>query len=442
MLATATLLETTGCRREHDEHLAVSPLHLQQNPHRAVDNHPSNFDESGKRLVDEIRERASHYFLDQADPGTGLVYDRARADGSASDRTRPLASIAASGFGLSALCVAARNGYLSQGVCEQRVLKILSTVAQRVPHQHGFLLHYLDAKTCEPLDPVEYSSIDTALFLAGALHAAHALNSRVAETYASEIYHRIDWPWMTNRGDTLVMGWEPKHGFQNERWDSYSECLLMYLLAIGSPTHPLAPSSWESIQRNTYDYGGIRFISSLGALFIHQYPHIWLDLRGRHDSHTDYFQNSISAVRAHKTWCMLQHGRFDWVDERTWGFSASDTPRRSYSAWAAPPVVGEWDGTLSPHAAGGGIALMPEECLVVLKAMRDHHPQAFRRYGFVNAFNPGASVGGWYDQDIISIDLGLMMLMIENQQSGAVWSTSTQVPELTRAMAAVGLMNG
>lgn len=433
------LLETTGCRRAQEGGFPRLHWTSPQKPHRPVHNQPSNFDAAGTRLADEICERASHFFYDQADPETGLVYDRAHADGSFTQRTQPLASIAATGFGLSALCVAASHGYLQQSVCEERILKTLQTVAQRVPHQHGFLLHYLHARTCAGLDPVEYSSIDTTLFLAGALHAAAYLNSSVADTLVNEMYRRVDWPWMTNGdGRSLVMGWEPARGFQTERWDSYSECLLMYLLAIGSPTHPLPVSSWEVIQRNTYDYGGIRFISSVGALFIHQYPHLWLDLRGLHDGHTDYFQNSISAMRAHKTWCMLQHGRFSWIDERTWGFSASDTPRGSYSAWGAPPVEGDWDGTISPHAAGGGLALMPEESLVVLKTIRDHFPRAFGRYGFVNAFNPGAPEEGWYDPDIISIDLGLTMLMVENQHSGAVRATGAQVPALARAMTHVG----
>lgn len=438
--AAAPLLGLSGCKNANEREASTRKSEERVHPHRAVVDQPSNFDPEGKRLLEEVSERSAHYFFDQADPDTGLVYDRARADGGSNTRTRPLASIAATGFGLSALCVASNRGFLPQCLCEERIMRTLMTVARRVPHQHGFLAHYLNAKTCGLLDPEEYSSIDTALFLAGALHAAQFINSREADAAMAEIYRRVDWPWMTNAGATLVMGWAPESGFQNIRWDSYSECLLMYLLAIGSPTHPLPASAWQGIQRNTYDYGGIRFISSVGALFIHQYPHIWLDLRGLHDGHTDYFQNSISAMRAHKTWCMLQHGRFSWIDERTWGFSASDTPRESYSAWGAPPEIETWDGTLAPHAAGGGIALMPEECVTVLKAIRDHHPKAFQRYGFVNAFNPGASAAGWYDPDIISIDLGLTMLMIENQRSGSIRTTGNQIPALASAMTQVGFV--
>jgi hypothetical protein len=213
----------------------------------------------------------------------------------------------------------------------------------------------------------------------------------------------------------------------------------MYLMAIGSPSHALPEASWDAITRNTDDFGGIRFISSFGALFIHQYPHVWLDLRGTHDRYANYFQNSVSAMRAHKTWCMLQHGKFDWIDERVWGFSASDTPRKTYAAWGAPPVVGQWDGTLCPHAAAGGLALLPEESVVALKTFRSLYPKSWQRYGFVNAFNPGSPDGGWYDPDIIAIDLGLSMLMIENQQSEGVWTACRRIPEIQTAMRAVGL---
>ena len=235
------------------------------------------------------------------------------------------------------------------------------------------------------------------------------------------------------------MGWSPHSGFLKARWDSYSECLLMYLLAIGAPRYPLQPATWNAIQRNTFDYGGIRFISSYGALFIHQYLHVWTDLRGWNDGTADYVQNSVAAIRAHKTWCMLQHGRFPWVDERVWGFSASDAPSGSYAAWAAPPVVGNWDGTLSPHAAGGSLTLLPEESIVVLKAMREHFGECFTRYGFVDAFNPGLDPSRrWFDGDVIAIDLALTMLMAENYRTGSVREAGMHSREVMNAMHLIG----
>lgn len=431
----SSLAELTGSKPQRQQRPAPDS-HADRFP---VANQPSNFDPEGVRLLEEMRERAASYFFEQALPDTGLVFDRARADGTPGERKSPLASIAATGFGLSALAIAASRELLPAAACEQRVLTTLETVLNQLPHKHGFLPHYLNGRTFYIVTPKEYSSIDTALFLTGALHASRVFNSAEMDALVRRIYERVDWRWMLNGGNTLCMGWDPSSGFQNARWDSYSECLPMYLLAIGSPTHALPASVWDYVARNMYDYGGIRFISSFGALFIHQYPHLWLDLRGVRDRYTNYFQNSIFAMRAHKTWCMLQHGKFNWIDERVWGFSASDTPRGTYSAWGAPPVVGDWDGTLSPHAAAGGLVLMPEECIVALKTFRSVYPKSWSRYGFVNAFNPGAPDGGWYDQDIISIDLGLAMLMVENLLTGSVWSTCRQIPQIVRSMAAVGL---
>ena len=455
--AGAALLPQAGCRSPLET--AFSPVaDRPHHPVAPVANHTTNFDSSAAALLEEISERGSHFFLEKSHPSTGIVLDRAPAGGQDAGSLAPPGSIAATGFGISALCVAAEHGFVSPAECERRILRTLEFVAHRVPHEHGFLPHYLDARTGALAPGSEYSSIDTALFLCGALHARRFLNSARADALASEIYGRVDWPWMQGQpatpaspaampgagaartqAATLCMGWLPQSGFLQSRWDSYSECMLMYLLAIGSPTHPIAPDVWGQIERNTYDYGGIRFISSFGALFIHQYLHVWVDMRNMHDGHADYFQNSIAAIRAHKTWCMLQHGQYPWIDERTWGFSASDTAHQNYAAWAAPPVVGSWDGTLAPHAAGGSLPLIPEECIVVLKAMREHHPRCFGRYGFVNAFNPGANGGhGWFDRDIIASDLALILLMAENQRTGAVRSTFMRNPEIGRAMEAVG----
>lgn len=415
-------------------------------PVSRVANHPSNFDQAANRLLDELSDRGVHYFADQADPHTGLIFDRAPGEASASRPQSTVASIAATGFGLSALCVAADHKYLSPSACEQRILATLRFLNTGIRQEHGFFPHFVDARTGAPASGSEFSSMDTALLLAGMLHARRFLNTGACDQLASAILSRVDWQWMLNpegleRGETstLSMGWHPARGFLAQRWDSYSECLLMYLLAIGSPDHPIPASTWDSIARNTYDYGGIRFVDSYGALFIHQYLHVWTDLRGLRDRHTNYFENSILAVRAHKTWCMLQHGRFPWIDERMWGFSACDTERGSYRAWAAPPAVGGWDGTIAPHAAGGSLTLLPEESIVVLKAIRQHDARAFGRYGFVDAFNPGAHHGqGWYDRDAIAIDLALTLLMAENQRTGSVLRTTMENPEIRSAMRAVG----
>ncbi len=240
---------------------------------------------------------------------------------------------------------------------------------------------------------------------------------------------------MLNKGDTLSMGWTPEDGFLRYRWDNYSESALMYLIAVGSSAHPIPATSWDAIRRNFLDYGGIRFITSYGALFIHQYAHVWCDFRGVHDRYTNYFENSIAATRAHKIFCMQMHGDCPWMNERVWGFSASDNRHGGYTAWAGPPSMNHPDGTLAAHAAGGSLPFLAPECVAVLKAIREEYPQTWGRYGFVDAFHPGFK---WYDPDVIGIDLGLTMLMAENLRSGSVWKHFMSNQTIRQAMREVG----
>lgn len=310
----------------------------------------------------------------------------------------------------------------------------------------GFFPHYLDVHTGQRQLPSEFSSIDTTLLLFGAFHARSVLNSKEADQLVRQIYERVDWRWMQNADDASVdkpamlsMGWTPEAGFLSSRWTSFSECLLMYAAAIASPTHGLPAKIWDQIERHVYNFGGIRFVSSYGALFIHQYPHIWLDLRYVRDPYGDPCGNATSAIKAHKMWCMLQHAKFPWINESLWGFSASDTPDGSYRAWGAPPEVGAWDGTIAPHAAGGSLVLLPDECIAALATMREGYPRCFDRFGFVDAFNPGARNNrGWFDPDVIAIDLGLTMLMAENLATRSVQQAATNCPEMKRAMKAIG----
>jgi hypothetical protein len=446
-IAASTLLPGTA-----EWAFAQQPDHTkeQQARHPTQPVHPSPQPEIGAAaiaLLDEIEERGAHYFYERADPQTGLVYDRSAATGVGlpaygyGHDYPTAASIAASGFGLSALCVAAQRGYLPQHDCEARILTILDFFAHRCPHNRGFFYHYIDIHSGARIAKFELSPIDTSLLLCGVLHARGFLNSAKAHALATLIYQRIDWPWMMNGGPGICYAWTPEEGFTKDQWLGYDESLLMYLLAIGSPTHPAPASSWEAITRNEYDYGGIRYISSKGSLFIYQYPHIWFDLRNVHDRHTNYWQNSISAMRAHKQWCLTQHGEFPWIDESIWGCSAGDNVGGGYSAWGGPPPLAKWDGTIHPHAAGGALPLLPAECINALQTMRQRYPKSMTRYGFVEAFRPDEALSagkGWYDPDVIGPDLGMIALMAENLRSGSIWKAFMKNEDLRHAMRAVG----
>ena len=382
-------------------------------------------------LLDELERRASRFFYDEADPATGLVKDRARTEGH---DDRPVASIAATGFGLSALCIAAERRFLNRKMAEQRVETTLDFLLRRLPHEHGFFFHFVDMHSGERVWNCELSSIDTALLLLGVLHARTHFDKAHIRQLAAEIYERIDWQWMLNGGNTLSHGWKPESGFLKNRWDAYSEHMAMYLLAIGSPTHPIPASSWEAWVRPVLEYDGLKYITVKAPLFIHQYSHAWVDFRGKRDRHADYFENSRIATLAHKRFCIALHDRYPWFSDDLWGITASDS-QHGYLAWGGPPDMGPVDGTIVPCAAGGSLPFLPEDCSKVLHTILNKYPQAWTKYGFVDAFHPGDQ---WYNADVIGIDQGISLLMAENLKSGAVWRDFMRNPEIGRAMKAVG----
>ena len=198
-------------------------------------------------LLDEIEERGSHFFYNEAGARTGQVRDHAPAVGKAKNQ---VASIASTGFGLTSLCIAHKRGYLPASECEARVEKTLRFLVTECPHVHGFLYHFINTETAAREYKCEVSSIDTALLLCGVLTARkYFAGNRQIEEDATKFYERVNWQWMMNGGDTLTMGWHPEKGFIKARWNMYSELMAMCLMAIGSPTYPMPASSWEKIRR-------------------------------------------------------------------------------------------------------------------------------------------------------------------------------------------------
>ena len=384
---------------------------------------------AAEALLDDLEGRGCDFFYNEASPKSGLVRDRAPAAGRSLSR---VSSIAATGFGLSALCIAAKRNYLRPSDCEARVEKTLAFLLEECPHEHGFLYHFIDIESGQRMFGSELSSIDTALLLCGVLLCRQYFsgNTRI-NALATTFYRRIDWQWMLNGGTTLSMGWLPDQGFLSHRWDIYSELMTMYLMAIGSPTHPIPPETWNALQRPVVQFGGIDYISGVAPLFIHQYAHAWCDYRDIKDLHANYFTNSIAATRTHQLWCLTLGKSFPWIDQDMWGITASDS-RNGYRVWGGPPAMGPLDGTLVPCAAAGSLPFLPAECSHVLLSMREKMGErVWTRYGFVDAFN---SKTNWFATDILGIDQGISVLMAENLRSGFAWQYFMKNREIVHAM--------
>jgi hypothetical protein len=383
------------------------------------------------QLLDEIQKASFQFFWNEASSATGQVKDRASASGQ--DR-RVLSSIAATGFGLTALCVADQRGYAKPHEIAERMRRTLRFILNQLPHEHGFFYHFAHIETGQRLRRCEVSSIDTSILLCGVLTARQHFADPEIKELATKIYERVDWPWMLNDGKTFSMGWLPESGFLKTRWERYCELMMLYLLAIGSPSHPVSPDTWQAWKRPKMNYMGVEYISGNDPLFTHQYSHAWFDFRDKRDDYANYFENSVKATKAHKLFCLSLSGGLPDYSEDLWGITASDSSH-GYTAWGGPPPHGMIDGSIVPCAAGGSLPFLFEDCIRVLRTIRSRYPKAWTPYGFVDAFNP---IDGWYDPDALGIDSGITMLMAENHRTGFVWETFMKNPEATLAMRKAG----
>lgn len=390
-------------------------------------------------FLEDLSRRSFRYFEEQSDPGTGLVLDRARADGSLMDENhRYVASSASTGFGLTAFCIAAERGWLPRKEAAARARRALDFFANKAAHERGWFYHWLDSRTGERVWNSEISSIDTALLLGGVLSAKQCFSGYPEiGALSDKIYSRLDFRWMLN-GDPGILshGWKPESGFLKARWDTHAEAMLLYLLGLGSPSSPLPRGSWLAWKRPVVNYAGLSYISGAPPLFIHQYSHAWVDFRKTNDGATDWFENSVLATRANRAMCLDLAARFPGYGPELWGITASDGPA-GYFAWGGPPATPDIDGTVAPCGPGGSLMLTPDLALPALKAMKAYAGgKAYGPYGFADAFNPTT---GWINPDVIGIDAGITLLSAENLRSGAVWKWFMANREIRNGLRAAGI---
>jgi hypothetical protein len=389
----------------------------------------------------DYSKRSFRYFWEQWNQHTGLYMDRARNDGSPSGAN--VASTAATGFGLSALCIGANYGWVPKEQARARVLTTLRYLWTQCFHDHGWFFHFMDASTGARRLNSEISSIDTALLVAGVLTAQGYFNTdREIRLLAKQLFERIDFEWMLN-GSPLILshGVRPGSGFLKARWSAYSEASILYLMAIGSPHHPIPVDSWYAWTRPEVRYQDWKFISG-GPLFTHQFSHAWVDFRHQRDgdpSYIDFFYNSQLATYAHRDFCINLQSSYSIYGPDMWGITVSDSPD-GYVDWGGPPSAGPINGTLVPCAAAGSLMFAPDICLPVLRQMyKTYGDKIYQRYGFADAFNPNWQDRKlWVNQDVIGIDVGISLLSMENLMSGNVWRWFMRNPYIRSAMERVG----
>lgn len=392
---------------------------------------PTSLSPQDEQFLNDLEHGCFLFFWEQSNPPTGLTKDRCNV--RAKD-TSTVASVASTGFGLTAICIGEMRGFVSYSEARERVIQCLSFLWHKLPTHRGFFYHFANIDTGERMWDSEVSSVDTAILLCGILTCKQHFHDETISQLAHAIFDRVEWTWLSEDTALLSHGWTPELGFIPSRWDLYSELMMMYLLGLGSSSHPLSSEAWFAWKRTTFEYDGLRYIGSFAPLFVHQYSQAWFDFRGKRDRYADYFKNSTIATDVHRRFCIELNPVFSDYSNALWGITASDSDK-GYVVWGGPPAMGPIDGTIVPAAPGGSIPFLPDATMRVLRTIHDHYPNAWSRYGFVDAFNP---LSEWYDTDVVGIDTGITMLMAENARSGFVWDTFMKNPEAQRGMANAG----
>jgi len=421
-------------------------------------------------MLDNLRRAIVDYYLNEANLRNGLIADRTQP-GSPS-------SIAALGMGLSVYIVAVERNILPRADAVDRTLALLRFLhsSHQGPEPNatgykGFYYHFLDMQTGRRAIQCELSTVDTAILMAGVLTAASyfaANSSKESEIrkLAENLYARIDWKWALDKATTISHGWMPESGFLPSRWDTgYSEAIILYAMALGSPTFPIDPQGYKD-WISTFEWKKAYDIEYLyaGPLFIHQMSHLWVDFRGIHDDFNrktgiDYFENSRRATQIHRQYGIENPLKFAHYSEYVWGLTASDGPGPAilelngvqrtffgYEARGAP--FGPDDGTISPWAVATSLPFAPD---IVIKTIRHiierltslgHSP-----YGFVASFNPTypdtvSNLNAWASPWVFGLNEGPILMMIENFHTQLIWRTIQRCPYIVKGLQRAGFRDG
>jgi hypothetical protein len=409
------------------------------------------------------------YFTKEINPANGLIYDKTQP-GSAS-------SIAVVGLGLSSYVVGVEKGLLTREEAIKKTLTILHFFYEGKQSEEtdamgykGFYYHFLDMDTGARVNECELSTIDTALFIAGALTAAGYFTKKTRDEnqirlLADKLYKRIDWQWALNKTGNICHGWKPENGFLEAYWNTdYSEAMILYIFALGSATFPIPKESYEN-WISTFKLKTIYHIKFLyaGPLFIHQLSHIWIDFRGIKDDFNrkakfDYFENSGRATRIQQKYAIENKNAFAYYGKKCWGVTASSGPgpatikidgvvRTFYNYKARGVPYGPDDGTVSPWAVIASLPFAPAIVLDSIKYSIGKLGLKKNQYGFVSSFNPTfpdkqKNSNGWVSPWIYGLNQGPVILMIENYSSGLIWTIMKKCPVVIRGLKRAGFQGG
>lgn len=425
-------------------------------------------------FLNKLEHDTFNFFWETTNPDNGLTPDRYP--------DTKFSSVAAVGFALSSYLVGVHNGYITRKQAADRTLTTLrflwnapqDSSSRNVTGYKGFYYHFLYMDNGYRYQQVELSTIDTSLLMAGVLSSQTFFNKdnlqeQRIRAYADSLYRRIDWQWAESKKNPplISMGWRPEKGFIQHDWKGYNEAMILYVLALGSPSHSIPARAWDK-WTSTYNwasYQGYQYVN-FGPLFGYQYSQVWIDYRGIQDDYMqekgiDYFENSRRATYANHTYCMKNPEGWLGYSKFSWGLTASDGPGykkmefkgdsvvfRGYSARGVSNTYHVDDGTLVPTAAGGSIPFAPDITIPTLMNFYDTYgSDLYGQYGFLDSFNPTfgeltSSSSAWFDDDYLGIDQGPILLMAENYQSDFLWDLMKKNKYIRAGLKKAGFSGG
>ncbi len=442
----------------------------------SVDTEDWKPDDSQEAFLDQLQEDTFRFFQHTTRPDNGMVPDRYPDP--------PFASIAAVGFGLSSWIIGVERGYVSREEAAEITRNTIRFFweAPQGPEPEGntgykgFFYHFLEMETGTRYRTNELSTIDSSLLLAGMLTSQQYFNrddpvESEIRALTDSIYTRMDWQWMYSRSDPplISMGWHPESGHIEHDWRGYDESMILYILALAAPEHPIPPEAWEkwtgtSVWDTFYGYEYVNY----SPLFVHQYSHMFVDFRGIQDAYMrdrgiDYFENSRRATLAQREYAIDNPDNWIGYGENVWGLTACDGPgyarltaddgtEREYLAYSARGASATYvndDGTIAPTAAGGSVPFAPQETIGALHYMYQNYGDAiYGEFGFLDSFNftyprdAGLDEELWVNDQYLGIDQGPIVIQIENYRSGLIWELMRDNEHIRRGLRRAGFTGG
>ncbi|HEY3782635.1 MAG TPA: glucoamylase family protein [Fimbriimonadaceae bacterium] len=393
----------------------------------------------GMALLDDISHRAFNYFWEQS-PHT-FALDRAPNYPGVAPRpaSNNPASIATIGFELSACAIGAHNRWVSRKDALNRAIETAETMFTKAPEKDGWFYHWINPDDQSIMWGSEVSTIDSAIYFDGLMLADGFFKDPRLTEIANKTFARINWNFfLTNDGKMpnetfFSMGYHENAGFLDARWRDFNELMTLEIPAYALwDKMPIA--SWDKWDRDAVEYDGLHFFRG-GALFMHQMAEGFFDFKNRRDRlGYDYWVDGKNATLAQIAYCKANPQHYEGYGANIWGLSACDVPD-GYDANGAPVDVHD-TGTLAPAAAVASAPFTPEESMKAADAFVKQYPDSYGIYGFTTGLNPSKH---WHSDFVIGIDLGQVMLNIENYRDNGPHSWMMSQPRVKKAFERIGL---